>query len=76
MASSKFRPANQRSEIRKVLTDKKKKIFKEACEKVEGVHDIILNKLTGEEKSELTKAKREKKAQNNGRLGSQYSANQ
>eukprot|EP00957_Ditylum_brightwellii_P079888 6075985-Ditylum_brightwellii.AAC.1 len=30
----------------------------------------------GKEKSELIKGKREKKAQNNGGLGSQYSANQ
>eukprot|EP00957_Ditylum_brightwellii_P009498 716393-Ditylum_brightwellii.AAC.1 len=48
--STKFRTANQRSEGRKALTDKEKKIFKEACEKGEGVHGSIWNKLTGKEK--------------------------
>eukprot|EP00957_Ditylum_brightwellii_P098780 7524611-Ditylum_brightwellii.AAC.1 len=68
--SSKFRTANQRLEGRKSLNDKEKKIFKEACEKGEGAPGSIWHKLTGKEKSELTKAKREKKAQNNGGLGS------
>eukprot|EP00957_Ditylum_brightwellii_P101484 7733590-Ditylum_brightwellii.AAC.1 len=74
--SSKFRTANQRLEGRKMLTDKEKKIFKEAYEKGEGVHGSIWDKLNRKEKSELIKAKRENKAQNNGGLGSQYSANQ
>eukprot|EP00957_Ditylum_brightwellii_P064843 4919350-Ditylum_brightwellii.AAC.1 len=74
--SSKFRSANQRSDGRKNLTDKEKKLFKEACEKGEGVPGSIWHKLTGKEKSELSKAKREKKAQNDGGLGSQYSVNQ
>eukprot|EP00957_Ditylum_brightwellii_P181448 13821473-Ditylum_brightwellii.AAC.1 len=65
-----FRTANQRSEGRKDLTNKDKKIFKEACKKWEGVYGSIWNKLTGKEKSKLIKAKREKKAQNNGGLGS------
>eukprot|EP00957_Ditylum_brightwellii_P104740 7982547-Ditylum_brightwellii.AAC.1 len=68
--SSKFRTANQRSEGRETLTDKEKKIFKEAHEKGEGVPSSICDKLTRKEKSELIKAKREKKAQNNGGLGS------
>eukprot|EP00957_Ditylum_brightwellii_P091355 6955857-Ditylum_brightwellii.AAC.1 len=64
-ASSKSRIVNQRSEGRKALNDKEKKTFKEACEKGEGVPGSIWHKLTRKEKSELTKAKREKKAQNN-----------
>eukprot|EP00957_Ditylum_brightwellii_P160010 12180305-Ditylum_brightwellii.AAC.1 len=48
----------------------------QACEKGEGVPSSIWNKLTGKEKIKLTKVEREKKAQNNGGLGSQYSANQ
>eukprot|EP00957_Ditylum_brightwellii_P110024 8392360-Ditylum_brightwellii.AAC.2 len=44
--SSKFRTANQRSESKKALTDKEKKIFNDAYEKREGVHGIIWNKLT------------------------------
>eukprot|EP00957_Ditylum_brightwellii_P041522 3144735-Ditylum_brightwellii.AAC.1 len=62
---SKFRSANQRSEGRKNLTGKEKKLFKEACEKEEGLPGSIWHKLTEKEKSELSKAKREKKAQNN-----------
>eukprot|EP00957_Ditylum_brightwellii_P166496 12673583-Ditylum_brightwellii.AAC.1 len=56
--------------------DKEKKLFKESCEKGESVHGSIWGKLNRKEKSELIKAKREKKAQNNGGLRSQYSANQ
>eukprot|EP00957_Ditylum_brightwellii_P148375 11296280-Ditylum_brightwellii.AAC.1 len=63
-------------EGRKNLPDKEKKIFKEACEKGEGVHGGIWDKLNKKEKSELIKAKREKKAQINGGLGSKYSTNQ
>eukprot|EP00957_Ditylum_brightwellii_P116287 8870170-Ditylum_brightwellii.AAC.1 len=56
--------------------DKGRELFKKACEKGENVHGSIWGKLSRKEKSELIKAKREKKARNNGGLGSQYSANQ
>eukprot|EP00957_Ditylum_brightwellii_P006735 511617-Ditylum_brightwellii.AAC.1 len=74
--SLKFRTANQKSEVRKNLTDKEQKLFKEACKKGEKEHGSIRGKLNRKEKSELIKAKRQKKTQNNGGLGSQYSANQ
>eukprot|EP00957_Ditylum_brightwellii_P200855 15310298-Ditylum_brightwellii.AAC.1 len=74
--SSKFRTANQRSEGSKGLTEKEKKLYKDACEKGERLHNNIWNKLTRKEKSELIKAKKEKKALSDGGLGSQYSVNQ
>eukprot|EP00957_Ditylum_brightwellii_P174430 13280788-Ditylum_brightwellii.AAC.1 len=68
--SSKFRTANQRSQGKKNLINKERELFKETCEKGESVHGNIWGKLNRKEKSELTKAKREKKVQNNGGLGS------
>eukprot|EP00957_Ditylum_brightwellii_P014945 1126455-Ditylum_brightwellii.AAC.1 len=68
--SSKFRTANQRSEGRKNLMDKERELFKEACKKGENGHSSIWGKLNRKERSELIKAKMEKKAQNNGGLGS------
>eukprot|EP00957_Ditylum_brightwellii_P162379 12365010-Ditylum_brightwellii.AAC.1 len=71
-ASSKFRTANQRSEGSKGLTEKEKKLYKDACEKGKRMHNNIWKKLTKEEKNELIKLKREKyNAQNNGGLGFQ-----
>eukprot|EP00957_Ditylum_brightwellii_P175742 13382201-Ditylum_brightwellii.AAC.1 len=68
--SSKFRTANSRSEGSKGLTEKEKKLYKDACEKGKRLPANIWRKLTKEEKSELIKLKRGKyNAQNNGGLG-------